>query len=166
MRSGYTLIELLVVISILALMTVLGFISYGSFAKDRAADKALIEVQTILRLAQGNATSSTLCNVQPAANWKVVILSGDNLELHCDPEDISHRTYKLQNAEISEIMPSCGSAVGLPLTVIYSSGNAALSFSYTGASQNCLASEYWTFTINSDATKRFKLSRGGAIDVE
>ena len=59
---GFTLIELLVVIAITSILAVMGFVNFKDFSSNQISVKAAGEIQTILRLAQSNATSSTLCD--------------------------------------------------------------------------------------------------------
>ena len=66
---GYTLIELMVVIAIIAILSLVGFVNFKSFSVNQIPVKAAGQVQSYLRLAQSNATTSTLCNGLTANNW-------------------------------------------------------------------------------------------------
>lgn len=158
MRSGgFTLIELLVVISIMALLAVFAFVNFKDFAQDQVLNKAAGEVQTYLRLAQSNATSSTLCNNQGAASW-FLIFNSTTIELRCNPENYLQRTYSLENALIA--ISGSGCTLNLPATLSYLVGTAELSGACTSV----------TFTVsniqNPALTKNITVSKGGAIDVE
>lgn len=176
MYSGYTLVELLVVIAIISILGVIGYINFRNFSSDQVTIKATGVIQTLLRLAQSNATSSTLCNGQGGAFWSLNFKDDKkSVELGCGltiPTITSQKTYTLENAEVDSILGSdCGlTPLSLPFTVIYSSGLGDLTFSSPLASSTCLASSSWTFTlknaIDTSKTKTFKLSSGGAIDVQ
>src|SRR3989344_549373 len=102
-HSGYTLIELLVVISIISILAVLGFVNFKDFATNQVTVKAQGEVQTLLRLAQSNATSSTLCNGNVVTSWHLRFTSGTVIELRCNPGnpgEFLQRSYTLENARV------------------------------------------------------------------
>lgn len=175
--AGYTLIELLVVISIISILAVVGFVNFKGFSSDQVTIKAVGEIQTYLRLAQSNATSSTLCGRSGGAAWSLIFRSNQQtLDLACGPTNFVQKTYTMENAKIDSITGSAGSDCGgpaaaiLPFTITYSTGVGAVSFSSSQANQTCLASGDWTFTIRNTLdtakTKIFKLSKGGAIDVQ
>lgn len=178
MMRGYTLIELLVVIGIISILTVIGFANYKNFSSDQITVKALGQVQTYLRLAQSNATSSTFCkdnlNVGP---WSLTFKADANqvnntISLSCGPANTEQISYTLENAEIFSIVGSdCGgSPSSLPFSISYSFGIASPTFSSAGSLANCLTSTSWIFTLRNrkdiSKLKSFTLSKGGAIDVQ
>lgn len=166
-RRGYTLIELLVVISIISILAVLGFVNFKNFATDQVTVKAQGQVQTLLRLAQSNATSGTLCGTSGGLPWSL-IFNATNIGLACGLSNLVQKTYTLENAQV-EIKGSGCSALRLPVTLSYSRGVGALTIS---PSDPCLANATSiVFTIsntrNPSASPRpFNISKGGAIDVE
>lgn len=171
--SGYTLIELMVVISIITIISVAGFVNFKNFSQDNVTTKAAGEVQSLLRLAQSNATTSTFCGASAGVAWSLIVRSDQTtIDLACGSANTIQKTYTLENAKIDSIIGSdCGGAqAALPFTTTYSSGVGTPSFLFSGASQACLASPMWTLTIrntlDTNKTKIFKLSKGGAIDVQ
>lgn len=175
MRSaGYTLIELLVVISIIGLLGVFTLSSLKGFSKDLVVNKASDEVQSLLRLAQSNATSSTLCNSQGATSWYLKFTNPDTthstIELRCNPADFLYRTYNLENAQVI-ITGDSGCLISFPTQVSYSPGVGTRTISSSGVSTTCLQSSTVVITISntkntSAARKVLKMSKGGAIDVQ
>lgn len=173
MRSarGFTLIELLVVISIIGIMTTLTFVNFKSFAQDQQLNKAIGEIQTHLRLAQANATTSTICGVNGGAKWIVSFRDDKNIDLFCGTAPTPVRTLTLQNVTINSITSSCGTLISP--TVTYSPLLGVPAIADTDGSethQNCLASVQ-IITINlmnpkNNALKGFKISAGGAIDAQ
>ncbi len=166
-RTGYTLIELLVVISILSVMAVVGFINFNFFASTQIISKAAGQIQTLLRLAQSNATSSTLCNNQGATSWSLRFVNTSTIELRCNgASDTLQKTYNLENARVQIQCSGIEYAVlRLPAAFTYSSGAGTLTTACPSSSQTII------FTITNSlnpntAPKTFKLSRGGAIDVQ
>lgn len=172
--AGYTLIELLIVISIIGLLTVAGFVNFKDFTSDQVAIKAAGQVQTYLRLAQSNATSSTLCNNVATASWSLKFLDGQTIELHCDPANYLQKTYTLENATVSmkcspdsSVCPPSGSTFNPPLTVNFSSLYGKVTF--TGG-DSCVGNSSTVMIIVKNAKKNnykcINLSKGGAIDVQ
>lgn len=176
-RRGFSLIELLVVISIASTLTVLGFVNFKDFSAEQVSNKAVGEIQTFLRLAQSNATTSTICKKsdgtsEGGATWSLVFrVNKTTIDLVCGSTNAIQKTYVLENATVDTIVGSaCDGSSTIPLTLTYSSGSGALTFSSPLASPSCLASENWTFTIkntlNTNKTKLLKISKGGAINVQ
>ena len=168
--AGYTLIELLVVISIIGLLGVFSLSSLKGFSKDLVVTKASDEVQTLLRLAQSNATTSTLCNNQGATSWYLDFMgNGTVIQLNCSPGG-TPKSYTLVDAKIAIAGAGCTS--DFPVKLSYSMGVAKPSWSSAVSSDNnCLQSPIITITISntkntSAATKIFRVSKGGAVDVQ
>lgn len=184
MRSaGYTLIELLIVISIIALLSVVGFVNFKDFSAGQVIVRAEGEAQTLLRLAQSNATSSTLCNNPLSTNkgsvsWKLVFTNFTSIALQCDTAIHSNylvRTYTLQNAQFSIKGSGCGSATAGDVTLTYTTGVGALAVSTTDLlTSTCLTnSGSIIFTISKPtgssstaSSQSFTINKGGAIDVQ
>lgn len=82
-QSGFTLIELLVVISIMAIIGVFTLANYGSFGEDQKLKTAVLDIQSLLRLAQSNSTSGLKCQGQSVLDWRVVFTDTTNLDLKC-----------------------------------------------------------------------------------
>lgn len=173
--AGYTLIELLIVISIIAVLSSVGFINYNKISADQVSVKAKGQIQSLLRLAQSNASSSTLCNGQGATFW-YLDFSNNNIDIYlrCDTASAVpaySRKYSLEGgAQIESIKGSsqCGET---PITSVkYAASTGAFSFSASGVSPACLSSDSLTFTIKNSknsgtVSQSFKMSRGGAINV-
>ncbi len=110
MRSaGYTLIELLVVISIIGILSVVGFVNIKDFSSAQALKKAAGDVQSFLRLAQSNATSSAFCNKVGVVDvygvsWKVTFSPSD-VVITCGSNP-SYKTLKLQTGITIKDPPS------------------------------------------------------------
>lgn len=175
MRSaGYTLIELLVVISIISILSVVGFVNFKDFSSDQVAVKAVGQVQTYLRLAQSNATSSTICPGQGGAtSWSVVFTNdAKTIQLRCNPNDFLKRIYSLDPAQVSSIRGSdCGSDTAIntttrPLTITYLSGVGTLAFSTTDTNTSSCLQSSTSITIRLSNTKSLTLNKGGAINVQ
>lgn len=70
-KFGFTLIELLVVIAIMAIVGTFAIANYRSFGEDQDLKSAALDIQSLLRIAQTNATTGLKCSGNPATTWKV-----------------------------------------------------------------------------------------------
>lgn len=174
MRSaGYTLIELLIVISIIALMSIMGFVAFKNFASNQILVKAKGQIQSLLKLAQSNATSSTLCGTQGATSWSLkfnTISNSTSIELRCDPGNFLPRpAYALENAKIDQIKGTgCAAALSFPVTFNYKVGVGTLTID---PPETCLSNASsidikLSNINNSSMTDTLKMSKGGAVDVQ
>lgn len=159
--SGYTLIELLIVISIIALLSVVGFVNFKDFSANQVAVKAAGQVQTLLRLAQSNATSSTKCNALGSSSWSLVFLDNKAIELRCNPGNSLQKVY---NLDPGQVQIQCGTTNIIPTTFTYATGVGTLTIS------NCSQYPVTLSATNTNNTnvlpKSFKVSSGGAINVQ
>lgn len=172
MTRGYTLIELLVVISIMSILSLIGIVNFRDFSSGQVATKAVGQIQSLLRLAQSNATSSTRCNNQGTASWSLVF-SSSTIELRCQPTgdplppDVLLSITTLENAQIDSIKGTgCSGSIN---TLSYLTGVGTLTISPPPDSCLTYASSI-VFTIknmqDTSKTKQFTISKGGAINVE
>lgn len=90
MPKGYTLIELLVVVTIIATISVMVFANYRGFSKDQVLIKATGQIQSLIKLAQSNASSGLKCasgDSESSSEWYVKFKPVTNnksvLELSC-----------------------------------------------------------------------------------
>ncbi len=166
---GFTLVELLIVISIIGILGVLTFANFKDFSQAQILSKAITDTQTILRQAQSNATSSTLCNNTGGLNWGVNFnSSGTGVDLICGPADSVQKTINFTNVKVVSIKgSSCISKLNLPFKISYSPLYGKVTF--TG-SDNCIAlSPTITLSITNNKTgeqKSFNITQGGATDAQ
>lgn len=170
-RSGFTLIELLVVISIITLLSGFGFVSYKDFSYSQDVILGAQQIQSLLRLAQSNATSSTNCNSQGSSDWSLNFINSTTLELRCNPNNYLQKSYILENAHITSIHgSSCGARSTLPFYISFSNRLGVLRFSSPGALDVCLSSATWNVVItsknNPNKVKVFTITKGGAVNVQ
>lgn len=69
-KSGFTLIELLVVIAIMAIVGTFAVANYRSFGQDKDLESTALDIQSLVRTAQTNATTSLKCSGNSATIWK------------------------------------------------------------------------------------------------
>lgn len=161
MRSaGFTLIELLVVISVMSIFGVLAFVNFKDFSSEQVAGKAAGQIQTILRLAQSNATASVVCETEGGVSWAVNFVDDKNIQMVCGNDKVK-QTLVLENAFIKEIECSV-------VKISYSPLFGNLTFS---GDEICIknASQIIIYVDNSlkpGNPKSLTISKGGSIDVK
>lgn len=160
--AGYTLIELLVVISIISIMAMVGFVNYKDFAADQILVKAQGQLQSALRLAQANATSSVKCSNSGATSWRVFVLNSSNYAtayVICDPGATTVSSYTMDNVQVAATGSGC--SFNIFLSVNYSMGNGMLA-----STCNSITFTLSNVRVPSTPVKTFTISKGGAIDVQ
>lgn len=172
-KRGFTLIELLIVISIMALLSVVAYANFKDFAQDRVVNKAIGQIQTALRLAQANATSSFLCQGLASVDWSVSIRADKiNVDLTCGESGFVVQTTTLQNVLVDSIEGSaCTSPTDiLPLTITYSKLSGKVKIKGAEGAPSCIdQSQQVSVNIKNTKTsiiKTFTISKGGTINVQ
>ena len=79
---GFTLIDLLVVRAIMAVIGVYTLSSYRSFGEDQNLKNAVLDVVSLLRQAQTNATANVVCN-NGTWPWQVQFVNSTTANLKC-----------------------------------------------------------------------------------
>lgn len=153
-------------------MSVVGFVNFKGFSSGQVPIKAAGQVQSLLRLAQSNATSSTVCNNSGALSWQLVLSAvSSNIALECSNTSttFSYKTYTLENAEVSSITGSASGCNSSSAKVIYTAGVGVVNFN--DSANTCINSaNSLTITVrdknNNSSTKNIIISKGGAINVQ
>lgn len=84
MFKGFTLIELLVVIAIMAIVGTFSVANFRSFGEDKELANAALDIQSILRTAQTNASANVKCpNGFTPKNWLVNFINSQRIDLDC-----------------------------------------------------------------------------------
>lgn len=181
--KGWTLVELLVTIAIIGILTTVGFANIQSFSSEQKIDDGVNQVQSFIRAAQTDATSSLKCNNALSYSWSVVFKTDKkNIDLNCktssSASDFLVRTLTLPanitvNSIVGDGWPSCVTTFPAnAITIIYNTLTGSVSFSDPGMSANCNSTTSnfvvtLTFagaetTISKDIT----ISTGGGIDAQ
>ncbi len=156
-KTGFTLIELLVVISIMAILGVAAFVNFRDFASTQSLKKAAGEIQSFLRLAQSNASSSTLCNGTGGVSWTVAFTPPRTITTTCNSVPIF--LYKTLTLSQDVTMSSTCSS---PVHLVYSALKGIPSNNCSPASPNVTI----ILTNSKGDTKILTITSGGAIDVQ
>lgn len=97
MPKGFTLIELLVVIAIMAVVGTFAIANYRSFGEDKELESIALDIQSLVRTAQTNATTGKKCipridPVTQAEAWSNDFFrqeDGDKITLACSYKNAS-----------------------------------------------------------------------------
>lgn len=161
--NAFTLIELLVVISITAVIGMYALANYRSFGEDRNLKNAVLDVVSLLRQAQSNATTMTICNTDYDVVWQVVFSDVKTINLNCleGATSFTKKILKLdanvQNISIQGVSGiSCPN--GVPFTINFAPLNGNIDFiGYSGCT-------LFTITLtNNKSTKSLNAEKGGRI---
>lgn len=182
MKTGFTLIEILVVISILAIVGIMSFANFGSLKQDQALKSAASDLQSLVRLAQSNATSRLQCgsDTVSGANWILEFKSDQKtISLACQvlsdlppsptPTPIFDRNLIFLNNIIVDSVNSCPDIPGSnPLTITYSPLHGNVTFDDASHVPPCVNSATIRIVLkDSDGqTKTVIINKGGSVDVQ
>lgn len=163
-RNAFTLIELLVVMAIMGIIGVYTLANYKSFGEDQNLKNAILDITTLLRQAQTNATASTICTTAGGATWRVNFKTVSTLKLQCkQPSQTSFTTKK--TLELKNVTIASGitgrNCVTWPNSPAFPIDFAPLTGRITLADGYCSA-----FNIpvtNNKTTKFFTVETGGRI---
>lgn len=164
-RNGFTLVELLVVITIMALVGTFTLSNYGSFGEDQKLKNAVLDIQSLIRLAQTNATTNVKCNTEYGAKW-IVEFDGNKttIYLKCLEPSGSIFTKKTLHLDVNganiQIQSSSGDTAncsGLGNAVVFAPLNGEMALG-----QDCT---FFTFTLINKigTTKDLRIEKGGRI---
>lgn len=171
-QKGYTLIELLVVLAILSLIGVAAFTRLKPFSKEKALDKGLDQIHSMLRLAQSNATAAFKCDGS-VSHWMVEFKpSKKDIALRCGASGDKQTLNLEDDVMVDSISASCSgiSFPSQPVTVLYTPlyGKTEFIVAKGVANLECQANvPSITITLKRQTlSKSFTISKGGAINVQ
>lgn len=174
MTKGYTLVELLVVLSIMAIVSIVVFVNFKTFSQDQILKKTAGDIQSFLREAQSNATSSLNCGSSSGVSWAVKFLADkQTLNLNCGPADSFQKSLQLENAQVDSIkcspVPTTCPQTGFntPLTIRFAPLDGKVSFAEGDSCINNASTLMIVLkNLRNNNNKCFTISKGGAIDVQ
>lgn len=150
--NAFTLVELLVVIAIMGMIGTFVLANYRSFGEDQKLKNASLDIQSLLRQAQTNATANVKCDTNSGALWQVEYADNRTINLKCQElpaSSILKKTLPLgANIEIQSI---CGS---YPLV---------LSFDPVSGKVNPGSCTVTLENSKTGSTKSFTIEQGGSI---
>lgn len=187
---GFTLIELLISISIISILSTIGFVEYRTFSASQVLTSSINELQSLLRIAQSNATSSLSYQNHACKNWVVKFntnaegsgTAGTDISLICQPANSAlPDIVKLPNltlppkVTISSITSSCNISfptysASVAFSALY--GKPSLIIARAVPDFECNSSSDMTITLsyeqdsNTIFSKKIVVSKGGGIDAK
>ena len=172
-EKGFTLIELIVVIAIMGILVVMAVPSYTQYSKNQKLTDSASQLQTVLRQAQNNAQTGTVCNTgYRALGWRVGLnyLAYEMLATCVGtPPSTTPQIYNLPiGITISSITNEDGLSglCDIPATVIYNNLSSSAEFEVSRCSSG--TNGFLDITLTQDGTgqtKIIRIEKGGGIYV-
>lgn len=178
---GFTLVELVVVISIMSILFVAGVVNFGTLRENQNLTSATFDLQSLIRLAQSNATSGVQCGSSPAFDWRITILGATDIILSCLWDHDNNPTTAPVSSEIKrQVLSSnikieqlfgnaqtCQAGVNSSITFGVPFGRATFS---DPLNQACIRdSDSFNMVVKNqnDAQRQMiTIRKGGAINIE
>ncbi len=166
-QRGFTLVALLAVIAIMAVVSVYTLANYRSFGEDQNLKNAVLDIQSLLRTAQTNATSNVICDTQYGATWQVEFADIKTTKLKCQepspiplPAPVTKKTSTLDaNIEIQSVNGGT-SCQPLPFTISFAPLNGKITI---GRNTACTSLTIPLKNTKTGSTKSFTIEQGGRI---
>lgn len=171
-KNGFTLVEILIITGMMAIIGVIVFANFRSGKEEQILQKSLFETQSVLRLAQSNASASVVCdNLGGGSKWQVVINSStDVIDLKCfkaeDGSDVKDKkTYTFDpGVDISLFCPGAGD-VASTVVITYPPYSGLPKFEGSNCEKGGLGVKLTSVKDNT-IFKQFIISSGGAINAK
>ena len=163
--NAFTLIELLVVIAIMAVVGVYTLANYRSFGEDQNLKNAVLDVQSMFRAAQTNATANVKCNTGYSATWQVEFVDTKTINLKCQESGTSFTKKTLtlgSNIAINSVSgtPSVSCPTGVSFTLTFAPLSGKINF--VGYA-NCTVVTIILTNSKTTNTKSLVIEKGGRI---
>lgn len=162
---GFTLIELLVVISIMAILGAFTITNFHFFGEDKELEGIALDIQSLIRVAQTNATTNLKCNTQSGAIWQFEYSNASTINLKCLEPSASPIIKKTMSFESNIVVqsfsgniPSCPSA--FPVLINFAPLDGKINF------QDVAGCTILTTTIKNNKsgyTKTLTIDKGGRV---
>lgn len=159
---GFTLVELLVVIAIMGLVGMYVLSNYGSFGEDQKLKNAALDVASLLKTAQTNATANVKCNSQFGATWKVEFTNSTTLNLKCSLSSDSQKTLSLDKIATTITQSTTGSNCPTPPFASFEPLSGLVSF----GDSRCTSLTITLTNTKATAPKSLTIEQGGRIYVQ
>ena len=173
-KSGFTLVELLVVISIMALMSMTALINFKNFRSDAAIKVAASDLQSLIRIAQSNATSRINCGSNPGAIWMIESRDSKTFDLKCYISDptraITKKTVLFANPV--ELVAISGTGVcTIPFRVKFAPLYGTITFKEANTNEDSCFSDSSDLSMTLEDTKThaqkiINVNKGGVVNVK
>lgn len=176
---GFSLVELLVVIATTAVISLVAYLNVGPFREGQQLAQVVLDLQSLIRSAQANASSRVEClgGGGFGANFWINFDGSSNINMLCKVDSSTTsttlKTIKFPAGLVldSVLGDSCASAItptqNTPLNINFSPLFGAVTFQYSGAT--CITSStFLTVTLKNTRTSEVKsliIDKGGAVDV-
>lgn len=157
--SGFTLIELLVVIAIMALIGTYVLSNYGRFGEDQKLKNTALDIVSLLKTAQTNATSGSKCQNLSSLSWLVAFTNNTTLDLKCQNSSGTSGSIKSISPAVTTTTYSFAAGTCTPTQVSFAPLNGTMT-------SNCNSDVTITVTNSEGNSKQVFVERGGRIYAE
>ncbi|MDD5416010.1 MAG: prepilin-type N-terminal cleavage/methylation domain-containing protein [Candidatus Daviesbacteria bacterium] len=163
--NAFTLIELLVVIAITAVIGIYTLINSRSFGEDQNLKNASLDIQSLLRQAQTNATANAKCNIGYGAIWQVEFANLVTINLKCmEPVSSSVLKKTLQlDANNTLKPPITGTGFNCPTLPPFTINFDPLTGKVGFGDSRCTSLTITLQNNKTGSTKSFTTEQGGRI---
>lgn len=170
---GFTLIELMVVMAIMAILVVVVVPSYNEYNNNQKLSDATAQLQTILRQAQNNAQTGTVCKItggtSKATNWHVDLSNGGSsysFAPTCETGTQTAQTVLLPSG-VTVLNLNISSCSYSPPAVQAQFANISSEIKFVASGCPDLTTQNLTITLSlgSSNSKNVVVEKGGAIYV-
>lgn len=157
------------VISVIAILVALAYANIGTLQEDQLLKGTASDVQSVIRLAQSNATSRLKCGGLEGANWLIEIANDTTLNLKCSTQVSAVKSLNFPSGiHINSITKSNGTCPALyPVTINYSAlfGDVSFSDLVNTCFPNTMGVTLTLESTKTNDTKLIKIDKGGSVDV-
>lgn len=162
---GFTLVELLVVIAIMALLGIVSFSKLPTLKEDRDLKNAANELQSIIRTAQTNATTSVRCAQTGGGSTWSVEYAALSVNLSCPGNLIKTLTFS-NNVKICKITYSGCSTTDNCTTSPFSAAGVSTSFAQLGGNITYTDARCSPAILQNSANMTITLGRTGSSAIQ
>lgn len=171
--AGFTLVEILVVIAMIAIISALVAVNFKGNREEQLLQRDLFKIQSTLKLAQANASSSVVCgDLGGGANWEVGIDPGERrITVNClkGEDTVEERNYLLEEGvNISFTCSQTTTNITNKVFITYSQLSGVPTFSGLEHCSGNFSGLVVKLESEKDENikKEFTISSGGAINAK
>lgn len=171
---GFTLVELLVVLAIMAIVGVFTLANYKSFGEDQNLKSAVLDIQSLLKQSQANASTGASCSGQyNDVRWCVEFANDKTINLRCSTALNACSTAAIQKSvqlgisnyiniginSVSGMGTGCTSGLSFPFTVNFPKLKGDIGFGVA----NCASLRITLKNDKTGSSKDLTIEQGGRI---
>lgn len=181
--QGFTLVELLVVVAIMAMVGVVGLANYGSFGDSQQLKNSSLDIQSLIKEAQTNASTGFFCSSDGGGNkavwwvwfYKEPVSNIKKITINCDNDPLAGssqfvKNYKLPlNIIVNSIsgIPTCSTTYpNTWVKIVFQPLSGKVSLTAQGG--GCASAQSLNINLmntKTGNTNTVTINKGGAVSV-